>query len=72
MKSADEIDSDLTSSCKKIFLEDGTCAIIDQKLWDSLLESSKVRITKKKEKSFPCTYEGCDKSYTASHHLAVS
>lgn len=61
------------SEYKKIMLEDGTCAIIDHELWKSLLENvNKSATTSKKERKYPCMYAGCDKIYTAPHHLTVS
>ncbi|KAF2893790.1 hypothetical protein ILUMI_12374 [Ignelater luminosus] len=64
---------DKTSDFHEIQLEDGTHAIINADLWNSLIEGATTveepGATKKKR--FPCMYVGCGKSFTTSHHLSV-
>lgn len=65
-------ETDATEEFQEIKLEDGTCAIIDKKLWTSLLENANAKSQEsKKKKKFPCMYYGCDKVYSTAQHLTV-
>ncbi|GJQ65174.1 hypothetical protein Trydic_g7315 [Trypoxylus dichotomus] len=65
-------ENDGSEEFQEIKLEDGTCAIIDKKLWNSLLENANTKSQEnKKKKKFPCMYFGCDKVYSTAQHLTV-
>lgn len=55
---------------RQIQLEDGTCALINASLWDSLLLEGTTHVEVKKKK-FPCSYVGCNKVFSTAHHLTV-
>ncbi|KAK4886361.1 hypothetical protein RN001_002632 [Aquatica leii] len=63
---------DDNSDVRQIQLEDGTCALINASLWNSIIDST--TITEKiepKKKKFPCSYLGCNKVFSTAHHLTV-
>ncbi|KRT85514.1 zinc finger protein [Oryctes borbonicus] len=65
-------ETDGSEEFQEIKLEDGTCAIIDKKLLNSLLENANAKTQEnKKRKKFPCMYFGCDKIYSTAQHLTV-
>ncbi|GLV37090.1 Metal response element-binding Transcription Factor-1 [Carabus blaptoides fortunei] len=66
----DEFDE---SKYQQVQLEDNSVALIEIGLYNSIVEQSKKRGQSSKEnvKSFPCSNEGCNKSYSTMHHLRV-
>ncbi|XP_022901496.2 zinc finger protein 143-like [Onthophagus taurus] len=62
---------------QEIRFEDGIRAIIDKKLWMSLMENNSVKEvqeeeeSEKKTKKYPCVYNGCNKVYSSLQHLMV-
>ncbi|XP_031341656.1 zinc finger protein 143-like isoform X2 [Photinus pyralis] len=56
---------------RQIQLEDGTCALINASLLDSLLDANTMTQVEVKKKKFPCPYVGCEKEFSTAHHLTV-